>query len=147
VTTQPRPTWDELKPVQGIENARVVKEFHQHEGRVERYAFPVVLLHHTGAKSGLHRINPLAYLPVDDDFAVFATCAGSPRHPDWYRNLVAHPRTTIEVGGETIDVHARITSGDERTRIWDRQKAAHPHFAEMEAMTTREIPVVLLERA
>jgi len=141
-----RKTWEELKPTQGLENARVIDEFHGTKGRVPSYEFTVVLLHHVGRKSGVERVNPVAGLPVDDDFAVFGTCAGSPTHPDWYLNLMAHPRTSVEVGGTSIEVQARETSGEERTRIWSRQKQKFPHFAAMEAMTTRTIPVVLLER-
>jgi deazaflavin-dependent oxidoreductase (nitroreductase family) len=141
-----RLTWDELKPTQGIENARVIREFYQRGGEVERYEFAVLLLHHTGARSGLHRVNPLAYLAVEDDFAVFATCAGSARNPDWYWNLRANPHTTVEVADETVGVIARETSGEERERIWSEHKRRYQHFAEMEAMTSRPIPVIRLCR-
>jgi deazaflavin-dependent oxidoreductase (nitroreductase family) len=140
------PEWTATKSKQKTENERVVEEFRDNKGRVESYQFPVVLLHNKGAKSGLDRINPLACLPLDRDLAIFATSGGSPRPPDWYYNILANPRTTVEFGTETYEVVARVTSGEERKQIWLKQLAEFPHFGHMDEVTTREIPVVLLER-
>jgi len=107
----------------------------------------LILVHHIGAKSGQERINPLFYLEVDKGWAVFATYGGSPRHPVWYHNLMANPRTVVEVGTERVPVVARLAEGEERERIWARQVALVPKFAEFEAAAGRQIPVVLLERA
>jgi deazaflavin-dependent oxidoreductase (nitroreductase family) len=112
----------------------------------ERQGAPIILVHHTGARTGRERINPLMYQPVGDDFAVFATYGGSPRHPAWYRNLVANPRTTVEVGTERVSVAARPAGGAERERIWAEQVALTPAFAQFEAAAGRQIPVVVLER-
>jgi len=78
-------------------------------------------------------------------WAVFATKGGMPTNPDWYFNLVANPRATIEVGAETFDVTARVAE-DDRTRIWEKQKKDRPGFADYEQKTSRQIPVVILER-
>jgi deazaflavin-dependent oxidoreductase (nitroreductase family) len=91
-------------------------------------------------------VNPLAYQALGDGFAVFASKGGAPKNPDWYHNLVAHPRVTIEVGRETVEVVARMAGGEERERIWSRQKELMSVFAEYEERTEREIPVVVLER-
>lgn len=77
---------------------------------------------------------------------MFASYAGNPKNPAWYHNLVANPHTTVEVGTETLEVTARVAEGEERERIWAKQKADQPGFAEYEAKTGRQIPVVLLER-
>lgn len=140
------PEWTATKSRQKTENERVVQEFRDNKGRVESYPFPVVLLHNVGAKSGREHINPLACLPVDENLAIFGTSGGSPRPPDWYFNLLANPRATVEFGTETFEVQARVTSGEERQRIWLEQIARFPHFGHMDEVTTREIPVVLLER-
>ena len=58
----------------------------------------LLLLHHTGAKTGTSRINPLVYLPDGDRYVIFASKAGAPTNPDWYHNLMANPDVTIEVG-------------------------------------------------
>lgn len=107
---------------------------------------PIILVHHTGAKTGIERVNPLMYQAVGDDFAVFATYGGSPRHPAWYRNLTANPTGIVEVGTDRVPVLARPSAGAERERIWRKQVALMPAFAEFGAAAGRQIPVVLLKR-
>ena len=129
-------------------NANIIEEFRTNEGRVGGMfeGAPLLLLHHIGAKTGIQRVNPLTYQPVGDSFAIFASKAGAPRHPEWLHNLRANPETSIEVGTATIDVTARLAEGDEREEIWNRQKQERPQFAEYEAKTDRKIPVIILER-
>ena len=129
-------------------NQQIIDEFRASDGRVGGpfEGANILLLHHTGAKTGTERVSPLAYQPVGDGFAVFASKAGAPTNPDWYHNLRAHPSVTVEVGHETIPVRARVADPDERERIWTRQKERNPGFAEYEQKTTRQIPVVILER-
>ena len=129
-------------------NARVIEEFRANHGRVAQFeGRPLLLLHHRGARTGTERVNPLVYQAVGDDFAVFGSKAGAPTNPAWFHNLVANPDTVVEVGDETIPVHARVAGGEEHDRIWERQKRENPNFAEYERLTTRPIPVVVLERA
>ena len=82
-----------------------------------------------------------------DNFNIFATHGGAPTSPDWYHNLAANPRATVELGSETFEVNARVAQADERGPIWARQKEQYPIFAEYEQRTARQIPVVILERA
>ena len=131
-------------------NSRIVDEFRANGGRLGgQFADrSVVLVHHKGRRSGVERVNPLAYLKVDGGWAIFASFQGAARHPDWYFNLLAEPQTTIEVGAETIEVIAREAVDRERAEIFERQKAAVPVFAEYEkAAGGRVIPVVVLEPA
>ena len=107
----------------------------------------MLLLHTTGAKSGDERVNPMMYLDLEGHRYVFASKAGAPTNPDWYHNLRANPRATVEVGNDTYAVESRVAEGGERTRIWEAQKAAYPGFADYESQTTRTIPVVILRRA
>jgi deazaflavin-dependent oxidoreductase (nitroreductase family) len=86
------------------------------------------------------------YQAVGDSFAVFASKGGAPANPDWYRNLMARPQARVEVGTETLDVVARVADGEERDRIWTKQKTDYPGFADYERQTFRRIPVVILER-
>ncbi|HUZ09950.1 MAG TPA: nitroreductase family deazaflavin-dependent oxidoreductase [Acidimicrobiales bacterium] len=131
-------------------NRNVIEEFRANAGKVGGpfEGAPMILVHHLGAKSGAARISPLVYLPVGDDFAVFASKGGAPSDPQWFHNLVAHPATTVEVGTDTVDVRARVVAGDERDEIWSKQKQLMPGFAGYEEKTKgiREIPVLLLER-
>lgn len=128
-------------------NEKIIAEFRANGGRVggrfERV--PLLLLHHKGAKTGVERINPLAYQAVGDAYAVFASKGGSPTNPDWYHNLLADPRARVEVGERIIDVAARVAASEERERIWTEQKGRNPGFADYEGRTTRQIPVVILE--
>jgi deazaflavin-dependent oxidoreductase (nitroreductase family) len=131
-------------------NQNIVAEFRANAGIVGGpfEGSPMILRHHRGAKTGTERVNPLVYLPVGDNFAVFASKGGAPTDPQWFRNLVANPRTTVEVGADTVEVQAKVLDGDARHEIWSKQKELMPGFAEYEAQTKgiREIPVVLLER-
>ncbi len=91
-------------------------------------------------------MNPLVYQQVGDSYAIFASAGGQPRDPQWFRNLVAHPDTTIEVGAGTVPVRARVADEAERAPIWETQKERMPNFAGYEKNAApREIPVVLLD--
>jgi deazaflavin-dependent oxidoreductase (nitroreductase family) len=128
-------------------NEKIIAEFRANDGKVggQFEGAPLVLLHHTGAKSGTERVTPMMYRPVGAGYAVFASKAGAPNNPAWYHNLMAHPETRIEVGSETLEITARQADGDERDRIWEAQKAEYPGFADYEKTTDRTIPVVVLE--
>jgi deazaflavin-dependent oxidoreductase (nitroreductase family) len=129
-------------------NSKIIEEFRANGGKVGGpfEGAPMLLLHTTGRKSGRERVNPLVYQQVGDDIAIFGSKAGAPTDPDWYRNLAAHPEVTVEIDGETVPMRARVAEGEERTRIFDRQKQAMPGFAEYEAKAGRPIPVVVLSR-
>ncbi len=129
-------------------NGKVIEEFRANGGKVGGWfeGQTLLLLHHTGAKSGTERVNPLIYQQVDDSLAIFGSAAGGPRHPDWYYNLVAHPDTTVEVGTGTINVRARLADPDDRATIYARQKEIASNFADYEkSAAPREIPVILLD--
>ena len=129
-------------------NAKIIDEFRANAGTVGGpfEGAPVLILHTRGAKTGQDRVHPVVYQPVGDALAVFASKGGAPTNPDWYHNLTANPDVKVEVGTETIDVRARVLEGDEREPIWEKQKQLMPGFAEYEQKTSRQIPVVLLER-
>ena len=129
-------------------NKKIIDEFRANDGRVGGpfEGRPLLLLHHTGAKSGQERVNPLAYQSLEQGFAVFGSKGGAPTHPDWYYNLIAHPRAKVEVGDRVYDVIARVAEDEERDQIWEEQKRIAPGFADYEQKTSRQIPVVVLER-
>ena len=131
-------------------NAKVIEEFHANEGRVggNFAGAPLLLLHHTGARSGKSYINPLVYLDDGERYVIFASKAGAPTNPDWYHNLKAHPQVKIEVGTETIDVLVSEAEGEERERLFRAQVDRMPTFAEYEEKTGgRVIPVIVLTPA
>ena len=128
-------------------NSRVIAEFRANAGRVGGpfEGAPMILVHHRGRSSGVERVTPLVYRPEDDQYVIFGSKAGAKTDPDWCRNLLAHPETTVEVGTEVVPVCAREAQGEERERIWEAQKAAMPGFAEYEVQAApRQIPVLVL---
>jgi deazaflavin-dependent oxidoreductase (nitroreductase family) len=127
-------------------NAKIIEEFRANRGRVGGMfeSATLLLLHHTGAKSGQGRINPLVYQNDGGRYVVFGSKAGAPSNPDWYHNLLAQPNVTIEVGTDTIDVVAAEATGEERDRLFRAQADRSPQFAEYAQKAHRVIPVILL---
>ena len=127
-------------------NQQIIDEFRGNGGKVPSWGgtSPLLLLHHRGAKSGVERVNPVAYLKDNGRYVIFASKAGAPTSPGWFHNLKAHPETTIEVGGDTVAVTAREVSGEERDRLFTAQAQRSPQFAEYQEKTDRVIPVVVL---
>lgn len=129
-------------------NNPVIEEFRANGGVVggRWTGFPLLLLHTVGVKSGEIRTNPLAYCMVDGKMVVIASFNGSPNHPSWYVNLMAHPEVTIEAGSETLTVRAVTLEGE----AWERAHAEfvrrNPEIADHHARTTRKIPYVAFER-
>ncbi len=129
-------------------NQQIIEEFRANGGKVGGgfEGAPMLLLHSTGAKTGQERVNPLVYQPDGSRYVIFASKAGAPTHPHWYLNLRANLEAKIEVGGDTKTVRARVAEGDERERLWSKQKEQMPGFAEYEQTAAgRIIPVVILE--
>ena len=132
-------------------NKGIIEEFRSNGGKCSgRFeGAPMILVTMTGAKSGRRLISPLVYGTDGDDIVIMASKGGAPNHPSWYHNLVANPAVTVEVGTDTWEATAELTTGDERKRIFDAQAAAMPQFAEYEksaAEAGREIPVFRLLR-
>jgi deazaflavin-dependent oxidoreductase (nitroreductase family) len=130
-------------------NKAIIEEFRANEGRVGGpfEGAPVLLLTSTGARSGKQRTTPVVYLADGDRMVIFASMGGAPKNPSWYHNLRANPQATVEVGTETVGVNAVVTEGEERDRLFDRQADRFPQFADYAQKTTRQIPVIALERA
>jgi deazaflavin-dependent oxidoreductase (nitroreductase family) len=129
-------------------NGKVIAEFRANGGKVGGFfeGAPLLLLHHNGAKTGAERVNPLVYQQVGGSYAIFGSAGGQPRDPQWYRNLLAHPDATVEVGTTTVPVRARVADEAERAPIWAMQKERMPNFADYEkSAAPREIPVILLD--
>ena len=127
-------------------NAQVIAEFRKNHGKVggNFEGAPLLLLHTIGRRSGKPRVNPVMYLKDGDRYFVFASKAGADSHPDWFRNLQEQPDVRIEVGDQTIDVHAEEIRGQERNRLYERQASIYSGFADYQRKTKRVIPVVAL---
>jgi deazaflavin-dependent oxidoreductase (nitroreductase family) len=124
-------------------NRKVIEEYRADKGAGGR---PLLLLTTTGARTGEPRTTPMMYVPDGDRLLVIASNAGAPKHPDWYRNLVANPDVTVEVDAEKFEATAEVPSGAERDRLFAGIVEKYPFFADHQAGVTRTIPVVVLVR-
>jgi deazaflavin-dependent oxidoreductase (nitroreductase family) len=129
-------------------NNNLVAEFRANGGKVGGMFAnsPLLILTTTGAKSGKQRTSPLVYTTDGDRIVIIASKGGADSHPDWYYNVNANPTVTVELGTESFQATASVVEGEERDRLYNAQAALMPNFAEYEKMTTRKIPVVVLER-
>jgi len=134
-------------------NERIIAEFRANDGRVGgRFeGAPIVLVHHRGRRSGAEYVNPMMYMASvgdEDVIYVFASKAGAPTHPDWYRNLIATGDGAVERGTDSYPVKVRELVGDERDGVYAEQAGRYPGFADYEQRTAgvRTIPVLELTR-
>jgi deazaflavin-dependent oxidoreductase (nitroreductase family) len=128
-------------------NTTIIEQFRAQGGKgVGQFGDALLLLHHTGARTGTARVNPLACYDDGDRLVIVASKGGAPQNPDWFFNLRAHPDTTIEIGAETVKVHAAEITGDDYEQTWARVTAAMPGFADYQTKTDRRIPLVALHR-
>jgi deazaflavin-dependent oxidoreductase (nitroreductase family) len=127
-------------------NRKIIDEFRANGGKVGGMfeGKTLLLLHTKGARSRQDRINPVAYVRDGERFVVIASKGGAPTNPDWYYNVVATPDLTVEVGTETIRVHATVTEEPERTRLYNKMVEMMPGFDDYRRKTTRKIPVIVL---
>ncbi|RKT11704.1 deazaflavin-dependent oxidoreductase (nitroreductase family) [Streptomyces sp. 1114.5] len=129
-------------------NLNVIKEFRANGGRVGGpfEGGDLLLLTTTGARSGRPHTVPLGYVRAEGLLLVVASAAGAPEHPQWYRNLLAHPVARVELGTEAYDVIAVPAEGARRERLLAAVVRAAPGYGDYQARTERELPVVVLER-
>jgi deazaflavin-dependent oxidoreductase (nitroreductase family) len=126
-----------------VYNQGVIDEFRTNHGVVSQPPFPVLLLTTTGARTGRRTTVPLGFA-VDDDGRVFvvASKAGAPRHPAWFHNLRVNPSVTVELGTESFQAEAIVTTGEERDRLYRRVAGEDNQY---EKNTDRVFPVVVLD--
>ena len=129
-------------------NTAIIEEFRANKGKVGGpfAGANLLLLHTKGAKSGLERINPMMYFVDGDRYVVIASKAGAETHPDWYRNLLANPELSVELGTEQFPATASVPSEPERTKLYEKMESISSGFTEYKHKTSRIIPVVVLTR-
>lgn len=129
-------------------NKQVIKEFRGNQGIVGGpfEGMDLLLLHNTGARSGLPRINPVVYFKDGDDYVVAASKGGAPTHPDWFFNLKANSQVIVEVGEEKFTARALAAEEPERSELYSKLCERYPMFLEYQKNTSRVIPVIKLSR-
>ena len=129
-------------------NAQVIEDFRANAGNVGGgfAGAPMILITHIGAKSGKEYTSPLVYSLDGDKPVIIASKGGAPDDPQWFRNLLANPAVSVEIGAEKYQGRARVAEGAERDRLFRAQADLMPNFDEYATKTTRVIPVVVIER-
>ncbi len=107
----------------------------------------LLILTTKGAKSGETRENPLVYTRDGERLVIIASKGGAPTNPSWYHNLVTHPEVVVEAGGDKFKARAIVPQGDEYERLYTQMADIYPNFYEYRQKASRQIPVVVLERA
>jgi proline iminopeptidase len=116
-------------------------------GHVWREGSTVLLLTTTGRTTGEKRTIPLIYAEDGDRYVIVASKGGAPDDPGWYKNLQKTPEVELQVKDQVFRARARTAKGEERARLWGKVNEVWKHYDEYAKKTTREIPVVVLERA
>jgi deazaflavin-dependent oxidoreductase (nitroreductase family) len=129
-------------------NRPVIDDFRANGGKVGGMfeGATLALLTTVGARTGLPRTSPVAWLEIDGVQVAVASAGGGPVNPAWYHNLVANPRLTVEVGTDEYPALAEVARGQQRADLWAKVIAIAPGYADYQKQTTREIPVVIIRR-
>lgn len=108
---------------------------------------PVIIVTHTGNKTGAIRKTPLMRVKDGERYVLIASQGGSPKDPVWVHNLRANPN--VEVRDEEVVQPMKVSEvldQGERSRLWQLAVAAFPPYAEYQTRTTRQIPVFVAEK-
>ena len=142
MSTTPRsrpPGWQQ-------EHARRYRESGGKDGHIWE-GVTTLLLTTTGRRSGQPRTTPLIYGRDGDRYLVVASRGGAPQHPAWYENLVAKPEIEVQVMADRFEARARTASKAEKPALWAIMARIWPAYDAYQARTSREIPLVIIERA
>ncbi len=136
----------EAETLFGDAHVRRYQETGGEVGHIWREGSTILLLTTTGRKSGEKRTAPLIYAKDGDRYVIVASKGGAPEHPGWYQNLEKTPEVEVQVKGDVFRARAHVVQGEERARLWRKANEVWKHYDEYATRTTREIPVVVLER-
>jgi F420H(2)-dependent quinone reductase len=105
----------------------------------------VLMITTPGRRTGIPRSTCMRYLETADGFVVWGTGSGSPRDPDWFRNLRAAKVAEVQVGAVKRQARARELIGQERDDMWNGVVLAQaPEVAKYARKAGRTIPVAVL---
>jgi deazaflavin-dependent oxidoreductase (nitroreductase family) len=130
----------------GDEHVRNYRETGGEFGHDWKKGSSVLLLTTTGRRSGAPRTSPLIYGRSGDDFLIVASKGGSDEPPAWYVNLQTQPEVDVQVLDDRFRARARTATPEERPEMWREMTSHWPDYDDYQTKTSREIPVVVLER-
>ncbi len=79
----------------------------------------MIILHHTGRRSGEPRTTGLQQIYQDSDSGRHFVAAAYGPTSDWWRNIVANPQVTVEVDGRLVEAVAAPVDSEEATAIME----------------------------
>ena len=129
----------------GAEHVRVYRETGGERGYRWR-GTEILLLSTRGRRTGEQHTTPLIHRTDGGRWVIVASKGGAPDDPGWFKNLAAEPNASIQVLDEEIPVRVSVAEGEERERLWSLMTEVWPAYDEYQQRTTRQIPVVILER-
>ena len=107
---------------------------------------PVVIVTHTGNKTGAIRKTPLMRVKDGSNYVLIGSVGGAPKNPVWVYNLRANPYIELRDHAVVQPMRVREVSDEkERSRLWKLAVTAYPPYEEYQAKTTRRIPVFVAE--
>jgi deazaflavin-dependent oxidoreductase (nitroreductase family) len=128
--------------------AKHIRRYVETDGRSGHrwYGKDTLLLTTRGRKSGTLRRTALLYGQDGDRYLLVASNGGAPKHPCWYLNLVEHPEVKVQVGAEKFAARARTATAEEKPPRWRLMASIWPDYDRYQKRTSREIPLVIVER-
>jgi deazaflavin-dependent oxidoreductase (nitroreductase family) len=134
-------------PLYGKEHVQRYQETDGKEGYDWENGTTILLLHTQGRTSGKERIHPLIFRDFEDKYLIVASKGGDEADPEWYLNLQKNPEVEVQIKGDKFRAHARTATPSEKPAMWQHMVEAWPAYSDYQQKTSRNIPVVVLERA
>ncbi|WP_317930100.1 nitroreductase/quinone reductase family protein [Halioxenophilus sp. WMMB6] len=103
------------------------------------------LIKYTGRKSGKVFITPLCYGIIGGEVVLAASKGGADEHPAWYLNIRAADEVEFQIASQAFRASWREPEGAERDKIWNFMVDCYPFYANYQASTQRQIPLLVMK--
>jgi deazaflavin-dependent oxidoreductase (nitroreductase family) len=103
------------------------------------------LIKYRGRKSGKTFITPLIYGDIGGEVVIVASKGGADVHPEWYLNFREVAEVEFQIATQAFRATWREPQGAEREKIWSFMVDVFPSYANYQASTAREIPLVMMK--
>src|SRR5688572_21272633 len=103
------------------------------------------LIKYTGRKSGKIYITPLIYGDIGGEVVIVASKGGADTNPDWYLNIRDSEQVEFQIATQAFRATWREPQGAERDKVWAFMVDVFPSYANYQASTDRQIPLVMMK--